>query len=59
MNKEEIQETEKKPKEYAAFGVTGGIGAMIGVAIAIIIGKPQFWRALHDFIEYIRNHFGC
>ena len=47
MNEDE-QQTENKPKEYTAFGVTGGIGAMIGVAIAILIGKFQFWCALHD-----------
>ena len=40
MNKEEIKETEKKPKEYTAFGVTGGILVMIGVFVHQLISKP-------------------
>ena len=58
LTEKEIQEAEKKPKQYTAFGVTGGIGAMIGVFVTMLIIRPQFWRDLYDFIQYLKNHLG-
>ncbi len=57
MNEQEKQDSDK-PKEYTTFGVTGGIGAMIGVFLTILIIRPQFWRDLYEFIQYLKNHFG-
>ena len=52
------QEAEKKEKQYTAFRVTGGIGAMIGVFVTMLIIRPQFWRDLYEFIQYLKNHIG-
>lgn len=36
----EIEKAEQNPKEYTAFGVTGGILVMIGVFVHQLISKP-------------------
>ena len=60
MNEQENQETEKKPKEYTAFGVTGGIGTMIVFFFVILITKYAYILVFYlpDFIKRIKNLFG-
>ena len=38
--------TKKEGKEYSAFGVTGGIVAMIGVFFIKLFGNGLFWLNL-------------
>ena len=59
MNEKE-QQTKNKTKEYTAFGVTGGIGAMIGVFFTLLLCKSGYIliNYLPDFIERLKRFFG-
>ena len=57
---QEEKNTENKPKEYTAFGVTGGIGTMIGVFFVLLVCKYGYvlFFYLPDFIERVKRFFG-